>query len=66
MIVDLMRQGGPVLWIIVAIGFVAFCVFIERGLHLHRADINTTLTGIKAGGAIPLNRDWGLSPDESQ
>lgn len=41
MIVELIRQGGPILWIILATGFVAFCVFVERGLHLHRARIKS-------------------------
>ncbi len=34
-----LRQGGPILWMIVGLGFVAFCVYIERALHLHRARI---------------------------
>jgi len=36
---ELFGQGGPVLWIIAACGVVAFGVFIERSLHLHRARI---------------------------
>jgi biopolymer transport protein ExbB len=35
------RQGGPVLWIIVLSGLFALAVFIERGLHLHRARIRS-------------------------
>lgn len=36
---ELLRMGGPVLWIIFAGGVLAFGVFIERSLHLHRARI---------------------------
>lgn len=39
MFVGLLEQGGPVLWIILASGVVAFLVFLERSLHLHRARI---------------------------
>lgn len=38
---ELLKQGGPVLWVILACGFVAFVVFIERALHLHRARIKS-------------------------
>lgn len=33
-------EGGPVLWVIAALGALAFLVFIERALHLHRARID--------------------------
>ena len=36
---DLMKQGGPILWVILASGVLAFGVFVERALHLHRARI---------------------------
>jgi len=36
---ELLRLGGPVLWVILAGGVLAFGVFIERALHLHRARI---------------------------
>ena len=36
---ELLRQGGPVLWIIMVCGAAAFVVYIERSLHLHRARI---------------------------
>ena len=39
MIFDLLSMGGPVLWIIFGGGLLAFGVFIERALHLHRARI---------------------------
>lgn len=32
-------RGGPILWIILASGVLAFVVFVERALHLHRARI---------------------------
>jgi len=35
----LIQQGGLVAWIIVACGLMAFVVFVERLLHLHRARI---------------------------
>lgn len=35
------EQGGVVLWIILAAGLAALFVFIERGLHLHRARIKS-------------------------
>lgn len=37
----ILRQGGPVLWIIMIGGLFALAVFIERGLHLHRARIKS-------------------------
>ncbi|OGV61947.1 MAG: hypothetical protein A2498_09585 [Lentisphaerae bacterium RIFOXYC12_FULL_60_16] len=39
MIRDLLMMGGPITWLIVISGVVAFVVFIERSLHLHRARI---------------------------
>jgi len=41
MFLDLLKQGGPVLWVILASGLMALIVFIERGLHLHRARIKS-------------------------
>ncbi len=38
---EFINQGGPVFWIIVCMGVVAFFVFIERSLHLHRARIKS-------------------------
>ena len=32
--------GGPLLWIILALGAVAVLVFLERSFHLHRSRIN--------------------------
>lgn len=36
---ELLKQGGPLLWICFGCGVVAFFVFVERSLHLHRARI---------------------------
>ena len=38
---SMLEQGGPVLWVILAGGLLAFVVFIERALHLHRARIRS-------------------------
>src|SRR5215475_1748518 len=42
-------NGGPVLWIILFASAVAVVVFIERFLHCHRAQINSTefLNGVR-------------------
>tara|TARA_B100000809_G_scaffold266124_1_gene327449 strand:+ start:2242 stop:2883 length:642 start_codon:yes stop_codon:yes gene_type:complete len=34
-----LQIGGPLMWVILIIGLVAFGVFVERALHLHRARI---------------------------
>jgi biopolymer transport protein ExbB len=41
MFFDLLIQGGAVMWIIMAVGILAFSVFIERSWHLHRARIRS-------------------------
>src|SRR5215510_13684205 len=43
------NNGGPVLWIILFASAVALIVFIERFLHYHRAQINSTefLNGVR-------------------
>jgi biopolymer transport protein ExbB len=41
MLLDLVKQGGPVLWLILGSGVLAFGVFVERALHLHRARIKS-------------------------
>ena len=48
-VVQLMIEGGFVLWAIMVSGLLALGVFIERGLHLHRARIKSDdfLTGIR-------------------
>src|SRR5881296_1248334 len=45
----LLSKGGPVLWLILFAGAVAIVVIIERFLHCHRAQINSTefLNGIR-------------------
>jgi biopolymer transport protein ExbB len=46
---DLLKTGGPVLWLILLTSAVALVVFIERFLHCHRAQINSIefLNGIR-------------------
>jgi biopolymer transport protein ExbB len=42
-------RGGPVMWLLVALGVTALVVFVERALFLHRGQIRSTefLNGIK-------------------
>src|SRR5580692_7357828 len=44
-----LANGGPVLWLILLASAIALAVFIERVLHLHRAQINSTefLNGVR-------------------
>lgn len=46
---SIFAQGGPVMWLLVVLGFVALVIFIERALFLHRGQIRSTefLNGIK-------------------
>jgi biopolymer transport protein ExbB len=45
----LLSNGGPVLWVILLTSAVAIVVFVERFLHCHRAQINSTefLNGVR-------------------
>lgn len=45
---EFMQRGGPAIWLILATSALALAIFIERLLHLHRAQIKTRdfLTGI--------------------
>jgi biopolymer transport protein ExbB len=45
----LLSNGGPMLWLLLAVGAVGVSVFIERFLHCHRAQINSTefLNGVR-------------------
>src|ERR1051325_8533611 len=45
----LLSSGGPMLWLILLASAVAIAVFIERFLHCHRAQINSTefLNGVR-------------------
>ncbi|HVR35621.1 MAG TPA: MotA/TolQ/ExbB proton channel family protein [Methylomirabilota bacterium] len=45
----LLTKGGPIIWVILAASAVAIVVFIERLLHYHRAQINSTefLSGVR-------------------
>jgi biopolymer transport protein ExbB len=42
-------KGGPVMWLLLLLGFVGLVIFIERTLFLHRGQIRSTefLSGIK-------------------
>jgi biopolymer transport protein ExbB len=37
-----MSQGGPLMWLILALALVALTVFLERLFHFHRRQINAT------------------------
>ena len=41
MFLELMHEGGAVLWLILGCGALALGVFLERSLHLHRARIRS-------------------------
>jgi biopolymer transport protein ExbB len=46
---ELLRDGGVVFWLVLIASAVAVAVFIERFLHFHRAQINSTefLNGVR-------------------
>lgn len=46
---NLLANGGPMIWVILLAGAVGIVVFIERYLHCHRAQINSTefLNGVR-------------------
>ena len=46
---EMLSNGGPVLWLILLASAIAIVVFIERLLHCHRAQINSTefLNGVR-------------------
>ena len=46
---ELLSKGGPVLWLLLLVSAVGVAVFIERFLHCHRAQINSTefLNGVR-------------------
>lgn len=39
---SLIEQGGPVMWILLAVSLFGFIIFIERTLFLHRGQIRTS------------------------
>ena len=39
---EIMRQGGPMMWVLFACSVVAVSVFLERLFHLHRARIGSS------------------------
>jgi len=45
----MLAHGGPMLWVILVTGAVGIVTFIERYLHFHRAQINSTefLNGVR-------------------
>ena len=49
MLPPFLTQGGPMIWLIMGASAVAIVVFIERVLHYHRAQINSTefLNGVR-------------------
>ena len=49
MIRVLLDDGGPMAWLLLMMGAVVIVVFIERLLHYHRAQINSTefLSGVR-------------------
>src|SRR3989454_9897345 len=49
MLTTLLRDGAPMIWLILLASAVAIVVFIERYLHYHRAQINSTefLNGVR-------------------
>jgi biopolymer transport protein ExbB len=46
---SLLREGGPVMWLLVLASAAAVAVFVERLLHFHRAQINSAefLNGVR-------------------
>jgi biopolymer transport protein ExbB len=46
--VELFYKGGPTMWVIAALSFIAVTIFLQRLFHLHRAQIKTSdfLSGI--------------------
>jgi len=55
MLPNMLALGGIVIWLIVLAGAVGIVVFIERFLHYHRAQINST--GFLNGVRTVLKRD---------
>lgn len=49
MLPNVLSDGGPVMWLLVLASAAAVAVFIERALHFHRAQINSTefLNGVR-------------------
>ncbi|MDB6024675.1 MAG: exbB 8 [Verrucomicrobiales bacterium] len=49
MLPSFLVQGGPIIWVILAGSAIALTVFVERLLHYHRAQINSTefLSGVR-------------------
>jgi biopolymer transport protein ExbB len=47
--VSLFAKGGPMIWVLLVVGFIGLIIFIERTLFLHRGQIRSTafISGIK-------------------
>ena len=39
--IQLIHQGGPIMWLILACSILAAIIFLERLFHLHRAQIKS-------------------------
>ncbi len=39
--ISLLKQGGPMMWVLLAVSLVGFIIFVERTLFLHRGQIRT-------------------------
>lgn len=46
---SLFAKGGPMMWVLLVMGFICLMLFIERALYLHRGQIKSTefINGIK-------------------
>jgi len=46
---SLFAKGGPMMWVLLALGFLCLMLFVERVLYLHRGQIKSTefINGIK-------------------
>ena len=42
MVPVLLSNGGPMMWLLLVMSAVVLVVFVERLLHYHRAQINST------------------------
>lgn len=53
---EFMRQGGPIMWVILLCSVIAVAVVIERLIHLHRAQIDTKDFMKKIANALKRNK----------
>src|SRR5215207_548733 len=47
--ITLFAKGGPMMWVLLALGILCFMLFVERTLYLHRGHIRSTafIAGLK-------------------